>query len=244
MRKPSILHLVPRRIGSSGDGSDPNKESNHPITKPMKLTIPDYYNIHTVAEAQQVTDNNQLIVYSTGWDLSDKKFFPQGQKCVPLFGPFGGLYPDFVAGRLPPPTLYRTVVDLDSSAVESHQKVVDGLVTELPVADDADPNRFMYGVAYSDTADYLPPTGLCKVNIECDTVDYWWSEHRTFVGEAISVAKRNGEKGSWVLSVISNVAKKRSSLVILDSENFSQGPVARIHLKHHLPYGLHSSFTF
>lgn len=244
MRKPSILHLVPRRNSPRGDGSDPNNDSKRPTTKPIKLTIPDYFNIHTVAEAHQVNDNNQLIVYSTGWDLSDRRFFPKGQNCVSLFGSFGGLYPDFVAGRLPPPTLYRTVVDLEMSVVESHQKVFDGLVMELPIADYADPNRFIYGVAYSDTADYLPPTGLCKVDIECDIVDYWWSEHRTFVGEAISVAKRNGDKGSWVLSVVSNVAKKRSSLVILDSERFSQGPVARIQLKHHLPYGLHSSFTF
>ena len=140
-------------------------------------------------------------------------------------GSFGGLYPIFVDGGLPPPSLYRTVVNLETQEVVSHQTVIDGLVMELPVADDANPHRFIYGMAYSDTADYLPPTGLCKVDTERDTVDYWWSEHRTFVGEAISVAKRNGDPGSWVLSVVSDAARKRSSLVILDSERFSQGPV-------------------
>jgi all-trans-8'-apo-beta-carotenal 15,15'-oxygenase len=31
--------------------------------------------------------------------------------------------------------------------------------------------------------------------------------------------------------------------VILDARDLNQGPVARLHLKHHVPYGLHGSFT-
>jgi len=242
LRKPSILHLVPR--GTSGSSSSGKR--NQQNAKPTQVYIPHYFNIHTVAEARQVdhSNNKLLILYNTGWDLTQEQFFPPDEQTVSLFGSFGGLYPNFVDGGLPPPSLYRTVVNLETHEVVSHETVIDGLVMELPVADDADPHRFIYGVAYSDTADYLPPTGLCKVDTERDTVDYWWSEHRTFVGEAISVAKRNGDPGSWVLSVVSDAARKRSSLVILDSERFSQGPVARIHLKHHLPYGLHSSFSF
>ena len=244
LRKPSILHLVPR--GTSGSRSGSSSKRNQPNAKPIQVSIPHYFNIHTVAEARQVdhSNNKLLILYNTGWDLTQEQFFPPEEQTVSLFGSFGGLYPNFVDGGLPPPSLYRTVVNLETHEVVSHQTVIDGLVMELPVADDANPHRFIYGVAYSDTADYLPPTGLCKVDTERDTVDYWWSEHRTFVGEAISVAKRNGDPGSWVLSVVSDAARKRSSLVILDSERFSQGPVARIHLKHHLPYGLHSSFSF
>jgi len=231
LRKPAILHLVPR--------NDSNKRA-------IKLTIPHYFNIHTVAEALQV--NGKLILYSTGWNLNDAKFFPPEKVFVSLYGSFGGEYPDFVSEILPPPTLYRTVIDLGDAEttpkVDSHEPVVKNLVVELPTADDADPDRFIYGVAYSDTSDYLPPTGLCKVDVQNDTVECWWSGHRTFVGEAISVAKRKGDPGSWILTVVSDAAQKRGSLVILDSECFSSGPVARIHLKHHLTYGLHSSFSF
>jgi len=38
-------------------------------------------------------------------------------------------------------------------------------------------------------------------------------------------------------------AHQLSDVVILDSRNFNQGPVARLHLKHHIPYGLHGNFT-
>jgi hypothetical protein len=36
---------------------------------------------------------------------------------------------------------------------------------------------------------------------------------------------------------------QRASLVILDSENFADGPICRIHLRHALAYGLHGSFA-
>jgi len=32
-------------------------------------------------------------------------------------------------------------------------------------------------------------------------------------------------------------------VVILDSRDLTQGAIARLHLKHHIPYGLHGSWT-
>jgi all-trans-8'-apo-beta-carotenal 15,15'-oxygenase len=32
-------------------------------------------------------------------------------------------------------------------------------------------------------------------------------------------------------------------VVILDGQNLEQGPIARLKLKHHVPYSLHGSFT-
>jgi len=46
-----------------------------------------------------------------------------------------------------------------------------------------------------------------------------------------------------LLMLMYDAAKHRSSLVILDARDITKGPVARLHLKHHIPYGLHGSFT-
>ena len=31
--------------------------------------------------------------------------------------------------------------------------------------------------------------------------------------------------------------------MILDAQNLQKGAIAKLHLKHHIPYGLHGSFT-
>ncbi|MGB5769912.1 MAG: carotenoid oxygenase family protein, partial [Crocosphaera sp.] len=38
-------------------------------------------------------------------------------------------------------------------------------------------------------------------------------------------------------------SKHRSDLVILDGENIENTPLATLHLKHHIPYGLHGNWT-
>lgn len=35
----------------------------------------------------------------------------------------------------------------------------------------------------------------------------------------------------------------RSDIVILDAQKISAGAIAKLYLRHHLPYGLHGSFT-
>lgn len=51
------------------------------------------------------------------------------------------------------------------------------------------------------------------------------------------------EDDGWVLALVYDAAHHRSDLVILDASDFSKGVIARLHLKHHIPYGLHGSFT-
>ncbi|MCY7338117.1 MAG: carotenoid oxygenase family protein [Chamaesiphon sp.] len=38
-------------------------------------------------------------------------------------------------------------------------------------------------------------------------------------------------------------AKDRSAVVILDAADLTKGAVATLHLTHHIPYGLHGSWT-
>jgi all-trans-8'-apo-beta-carotenal 15,15'-oxygenase len=37
--------------------------------------------------------------------------------------------------------------------------------------------------------------------------------------------------------------RHRSDVVILDARHVADGPVARLRLTHHVPFGLHGSFT-
>jgi len=43
--------------------------------------------------------------------------------------------------------------------------------------------------------------------------------------------------------MVYDAAKDRSDVVILDAQNITAAPVAVLHLKHHVPYGLHGCFV-
>ncbi|MEM9979251.1 MAG: carotenoid oxygenase family protein, partial [Cyanobacteria bacterium P01_D01_bin.2] len=75
--------------------------------------------------------------------------------------------------------------------------------------------------------------------------EIWSVAPRGFVGEPVFVPRPNGtaEDDGWVLNLLYNAERRCSELAILDAQNFAKGPVAILKLPHHVPYGLHGSFT-
>ena len=229
LRQPTALNLVPRSPSSPDQAN-----------KPLRFHVPPYFNIHTVAKAEE--RDGKLYLYSNGWDLQDERFFPQNQSSVPFLGSWGGQYPDFLKDIVPPSLLYRTVLDLQTEQVISHDQVKKGDVIEFPTQDDREPHKVYCSIASTNNTS-IPGTGFVQYDLQTSTAKYWWAEHRVFTGEMMPVPKQNGEPGSWLLALIYDAANRRTSLVILDSERFEDGPICRLHLKHHLSYGLHSSFA-
>lgn len=73
-----------------------------------------------------------------------------------------------------------------------------------------------------------------------------WSEApRGFMGEPIFVPRPGAtvEDDGWVLCLTYNAARQCSDVIIVNGQNISAGPIARLKLHHHVPYGLHGSFT-
>lgn len=73
----------------------------------------------------------------------------------------------------------------------------------------------------------------------------WDAGTRRLVNEPLFVPKPNAtaEDDGWVLATLHNAASGKGELVILDAQRISEGPVATVHLPHHLPAGLHGSFS-
>jgi all-trans-8'-apo-beta-carotenal 15,15'-oxygenase len=239
---PARLHLILR--------SSSSKESAAVVV----VDVPRYFCIHNLCRIEESGDGKIVTLYSNGWNLDDARFFPSNQTSVPFLGSWGGRCPDFAAQRVPPSMLYRTVVDLETQQLISHREVVPGLVMEFPTQEEeesgfdipsgrskVDPHAIYCSVASADYTS-LPGTGHAKVDTRLNTVQYWWAEPKIFTGEMTPVAKRNGEDGVWLLTLLFDASHKRASLAILDSQKFEQGPVARIHLPHSLAYCLHGTF--
>ena len=67
-----------------------------------------------------------------------------------------------------------------------------------------------------------------------------WSPGRdSFCQEPIFVPRpqSSAEDDGWILAPVFRSATSTTDLVILDAQNLSQGPIATIHLPHHIPIG-------
>jgi all-trans-8'-apo-beta-carotenal 15,15'-oxygenase len=73
----------------------------------------------------------------------------------------------------------------------------------------------------------------------------WSAAPRGFAGEPVFVPRPDAmaEDDGWLLVLMYDAANHRSTLAILDASDITKGPLARLHLKQHIPYGLHGSFT-
>lgn len=51
------------------------------------------------------------------------------------------------------------------------------------------------------------------------------------------------EDNGWVITQVYNCKTHKTDFVVLDARNLAAGPIARVKLGHHTPYGFHGTFT-
>ncbi len=105
--------------------------------------------------------------------------------------------------------------------------------------------RYLFiGAAHNPTGN-APLQAILKLDMNSDAEQIWSGAPHGFVSEPIFVPRPNAteEDDGWVLSLVYDSSHHRSDVVILDGRNLNKEPVARLHLKHHIPYGLHGSWT-
>ncbi|MFN6218734.1 MAG: carotenoid oxygenase family protein [Aphanizomenon sp.] len=145
-----------------------------------------------------------------------------------------------------PPQLWRFNLNLSNNKVQN--QLIDPRPTEFPTIH---PNymgksyRYLYSAAAHQSTVNAPLQAIFKVDLESGTKQLWSAAPRGFVGEPIFVPRANSqqEDDGWIIFVVYNAENHRSEIVILDGQNLEKGRIAKLHLKHHIPYGLHGSFT-
>jgi all-trans-8'-apo-beta-carotenal 15,15'-oxygenase len=146
---------------------------------------------------------------------------------------------------MPEGQLWRFQINLSNQEVK-HQ-VIAQRSCEFPTLN---PNnvgqnyRYLYiGAAHNPTGN-APLQGILKIDFLTGNRQLWSAAPRGFSGEPTFVPRPNSsaEDDGWLLIVIYNAEYHRSELVILDAQDFTKKPVAKLHLKNHIPYGLHGCF--
>ncbi|MBW4645726.1 MAG: carotenoid oxygenase family protein [Goleter apudmare HA4340-LM2] len=145
-----------------------------------------------------------------------------------------------------PGQLWRFHLNLQNQTVQ--QELIVSRCCEFPTIHPdhvGRPYRYLYmGAAHAATGN-APLQAILKIDLESGEKQLWSAAPRGFVGEPIFVP-RSGctkEDDGWLLALVYDAAHHRSDVVILDASDFSKGAIARLHLQHHIPYGLHGSFT-
>jgi len=145
-----------------------------------------------------------------------------------------------------PGQIWRFHLNFQENQVQN--KLIDNRACEFPTIH---PNnvgksyRYLYSAAAHQATVNGPLQAILKLDLESQQKQLWSAAPRGFVGEPIFIPRTNSqqEDDGWLIVVVYDAEHHRSDIVILDAENLEKGAIAKLHLKHHIPYGLHGSFT-
>ncbi len=147
---------------------------------------------------------------------------------------------------LDPGQLWRFTLNLDDGTVD--RQMLESRCCEFPTHN---PNqvgreyRYLYiGAAANNDGRNAPLQAILKLDLETGERQLHSFAPSGYTSEPIFVPKPNAdtEDAGWVLTLVYDGSKHRSTLAILDGENLAGDAIALLHLKHHVPYGLHGSW--
>ncbi len=147
-------------------------------------------------------------------------------------------------------TLRRTILPL-SGGTATEEVIADLGGQELPQIHRAriglEP-RYAY-TTYNGSAGVLW-SGLARTDLRTGTADLFDFGAGFVCGEPVFAPApdtgpdiESGKEPGWLLSEVGDSATGRAQLAIFDAEHVADGPIARVHLEHHLPLKFHGEWN-
>ncbi|MES2958998.1 MAG: carotenoid oxygenase family protein [Pseudomonadota bacterium] len=152
--------------------------------------------------------------------------------------------------RLHGARLVRWTFDLSRDDDTHHEASLSDLQVEFPRVDDRYATRqhrhgwFVSGSANMNVGEASDRASIAHVDTLTGTTTLWRPEQGDFAGEPVFVPRSAEamEGEGWILTVVYRGGTHRSDLVVLDALNIESGPVATVHLSHHVPAGFHGNW--
>jgi len=91
-------------------------------------------------------------------------------------------------------------------------------------------------------------TGLVKYNNDTGECKQWDYGPGVFGSEAMFAPKPGADRNSqeddgYVITLVTDSNTWKSDCLVFDATDIEQGPVARVHLPHRVPYGFHAAWA-
>ena len=143
-----------------------------------------------------------------------------------------------------PPTLDRWTIDAEAGKVVEER--IDDRGQEFPRVDErlvGKPHRYGYAAWFGEKG--VEHGALLKYDFDRGTSEAQAFGDGQSSGEGVFVPRSEdaAEDDGWVMSLVYDRTTDRSDLVILDAQDFSGEPVARVHLPQRVPYGFHGNWV-
>lgn len=196
----------------------------------------------------------QILETQSGFVFHHANAFEQGEQvyidsiCYESFPEVepGSDFKQVEFDALKPGQLWRFHLNLQDKTVQ--RRLIEERCCEFPSVNQervGRPYRYLYMSAAHHNTGNAPLQAIIKLDLDSGERQLWSAAPRGFVSEPIFVAKAHAttEDDGWLIALVYNAATHKSDVVILDACNLNKEPIARLHLKHHVPYGLHGSFT-
>ncbi|MBC6480021.1 MAG: carotenoid oxygenase family protein [Hormoscilla sp. GM7CHS1pb] len=147
---------------------------------------------------------------------------------------------------LAPGQLWRFEINRNGQTVQ--RQLLESRCCEFPFVHSrrvGRPYRYLFIGAADRARGNAPLQAILKIDWMSGERQLWSAAPQGFVSEPIFVPRPGAasEDDGWVLALVYDSEHHRSDVAILDARDLNKGPVGRLHLKHHIPYGLHGSFT-
>lgn len=144
-------------------------------------------------------------------------------------------------GKSQPPMLYRTIIDLDHQIVSHYQ--IDDRHVEFPRINDFK-NSHSYRYSYMPTKPNGNYNGLVKYDMQQKSSQIHNFGEFFEIGEAVFAPKTNNgaEDEGYIMLFVYNKKENSSEFIILNAQDFTAEPLAKIKLPQRVPNGLHGSW--
>ncbi len=147
---------------------------------------------------------------------------------------------------LTPGQLWRFHLNLENNTVR--RELIESRCCEFPSVHPEKvgrEHRYLYmGATHADRGN-APLQAFEKVDLATGEKQLWSAAPHGYASEPnfVSRTRHGDEDDGWLLGLVYDSTHHRSDLVILDAKDLNKGLIARLHLKHHIPYGLHGNFV-
>jgi len=245
---PVFFNPLPYAFGFRGPAESIKLQRNRPT---RAWLIP-----RSPGKDMQVSETDSCFVFHHG------NAFEQGDEVIVdsvCYSDFVGLdhncgYPDNTNFELlPPGQLCRFHLNLSQKSAK--RQIISPQCVEFPQVSPArvsQPHKWVFLGAADQPEGNAPLQAILKLDPQSGQQEFWSAAPKGFVGEPVFVPRSKveedgstpvAEDDGWVITLVYDADYDRTDVVILDGQRLSQGPIARLHLKHHVPYGLHGTFA-
>ncbi|MCU0534382.1 MAG: carotenoid oxygenase family protein [Hydrococcus sp. Prado102] len=147
---------------------------------------------------------------------------------------------------LSPGQLWRFTLDLKNETVQ--RQMLESRCCEFPTLDPDKVGRsyrYLFIGAAHDATGNAPLQAILKIDWQSGDRQLHSFAPKGYISEPVFVPRPNAqaEDDGWVLTLVYDSDRHRSDVVILDGRNLNREPIATVHLKHHIPYGLHGNWV-